>query len=783
MTVEVSTNKVIYPGNGIATVFPFGFQIPNISQIFAIYTDPDGVETVLTRLVDYSVTGIGNEAGGSITYPLGMGTPIPTGSSLTILRLVQYVQNTSISNQGAFYPEVVEAALDYLTFQTQQIAEEADRSISLSVTSEAIVPVLATPTALTVLQYNSDATEIIPGPSLADISAASTYATAAAASATSAATSATAAANSAAAISDMRLAITGTSSSNNYTADFTPDVTVTNGTLLRLIINTPNTGAVTLNVDGAGALPWKKGYNTAFSSGDLVANQSVLVTKDTVNNWWQTVAGVGLSGGGGGGSAGTYLNNTITVTTGSQALDLSTYGSYFINMQHDCTFSFSASPVSGSNLNEVILVFLQDSTGGRMLTFPASVKWMNTASPSTPPNFGSAANSYTAIRLKTVDSGVTWLASLEGTGSSGGGNTPVVGLYLFGGAGMKANKSSDGTTLAASTPNFAGGTLDVISAIYSPVYSKFIVLGKPASDDTPANCIQTTSTGTTYASPTGAGTNISSSADNKLYQFSNGNIITGSPVFATNHNMAFSSDGGATFSTKTIVNAVSRSWVPNGWVGSANSALLSTVAVAEFGYTIDGGVTMQSATHAPSPNVTSASYANGTYIFGQVSGAFSYKTLISSTTLLTPAAYGLASQNVLGAMWTGSTFIAWTAQSLSNCATISGTFVSRTTAFFTTAGMTGNIVKIIANALGVVSAATDTGDLAVSVDGGTTWSKLTGGNNPVSGTQIRNIDLLDGNFYLYSDAGKIAYSTNGTSYTLLTSTGFGANAVLCGAAG
>ena len=79
--------------------------------------------TTILSPSQYTVTGIGLETGGNITYPIS-GNPLPTGWSLTIQRIVPYQQNTSLTNQGAFYPQVVEACLDNLTMQTQQLAAQ-----------------------------------------------------------------------------------------------------------------------------------------------------------------------------------------------------------------------------------------------------------------------------------------------------------------------------------------------------------------------------------------------------------------------------------------------------------------------------------------------------------------------------------------------------------------------------------------------------------------------------------------------------------------------------------
>src|SRR5690348_4477621 len=110
MTIATSSSRAIARGNGVATSFAFGFLIPDSSEMTVTYTDASGVQTVLDPSL-YTVAGIGDAAGGTVTYPLS-GSPIASGTSITIARAVPYTQPTSLVNQGGYYPAVVEGALD-----------------------------------------------------------------------------------------------------------------------------------------------------------------------------------------------------------------------------------------------------------------------------------------------------------------------------------------------------------------------------------------------------------------------------------------------------------------------------------------------------------------------------------------------------------------------------------------------------------------------------------------------------------------------------------------------
>lgn len=135
MSLSTTANKVIHSGNGATTVWPYTFPIPDASYLSVIYTDASGVETTLSASL-YSVTGIGTLTGGNVTYPLS-GSPIATGTKLTIVRTVPYTQTTVLSNQGGYYPEVVEARFDLLTMALQQLAEIVSRYTVSSISNPA----------------------------------------------------------------------------------------------------------------------------------------------------------------------------------------------------------------------------------------------------------------------------------------------------------------------------------------------------------------------------------------------------------------------------------------------------------------------------------------------------------------------------------------------------------------------------------------------------------------------------------------------------------------------
>mgnify|MGYP000884905191 CR=1 FL=1 len=131
MTVSTTTTVITYSGNGATTVFSFPFIGVAASDISVSYTDSAGTVTVLnptqyTLVLNPAAPGSLWGIGGSVTYPNTGSPPVPiaAGTFLSIQRTLPLTQTISISNQGAFYPQAVEQALDKLEMQIQQIATD-----------------------------------------------------------------------------------------------------------------------------------------------------------------------------------------------------------------------------------------------------------------------------------------------------------------------------------------------------------------------------------------------------------------------------------------------------------------------------------------------------------------------------------------------------------------------------------------------------------------------------------------------------------------------------------
>jgi len=144
MTVSSTIRKAgPFAGNNAATTFPFSFKVFAKGDVKVLLVNPNGLATALTLDSDYSVLLNANQdsnPGGWVTYPIS-GNPLASGYQLVTLGDLAYDQETDITNQGGFYPSVIEDMSDRSTIQIQQLAEITSRAIVYS-EAESASPVL-----------------------------------------------------------------------------------------------------------------------------------------------------------------------------------------------------------------------------------------------------------------------------------------------------------------------------------------------------------------------------------------------------------------------------------------------------------------------------------------------------------------------------------------------------------------------------------------------------------------------------------------------------------------
>ena len=136
MTITTTKRKAgPYHGDGMSVLFPFDFRVFEAQDLHVTYADESGAERVLSLNTDYKVNlNIDQETvpGGNVI----LNKALQHGNTITLTSGMAYLQPTKLTNHGGFYPTVINDALDRLTIFVQQLEEQVDRSVKVTVSSE-----------------------------------------------------------------------------------------------------------------------------------------------------------------------------------------------------------------------------------------------------------------------------------------------------------------------------------------------------------------------------------------------------------------------------------------------------------------------------------------------------------------------------------------------------------------------------------------------------------------------------------------------------------------------
>jgi len=168
MTVSTTTTAVSAAGDGSTTDFTFTFEILAASDLRVIVvTDSTGAESEKTLTTDYTVAGVGQVNGGTVTFV----TAPASGETVHIKRgNMALTQPTNYTPNDPFPAETHENALDRVALQIQQINEKLGRAIVRSETDSASaqLPINETIKGKT-LAFNETTGAVEAGPSVADV--------------------------------------------------------------------------------------------------------------------------------------------------------------------------------------------------------------------------------------------------------------------------------------------------------------------------------------------------------------------------------------------------------------------------------------------------------------------------------------------------------------------------------------------------------------------------------------------------------------------------------------
>lgn len=131
MTLDSTTSKAVFRGNGAVTVFPFSFRVWDAAEVTVQVIDASGRVSDVTAQCTVTLSA----KGGTVTYAPG-GLPLPEGSTLAILRNMPFLQHVRLVNGTRFDPAVIEDALDQATAERQQLREAVSRAVRMPASSE-----------------------------------------------------------------------------------------------------------------------------------------------------------------------------------------------------------------------------------------------------------------------------------------------------------------------------------------------------------------------------------------------------------------------------------------------------------------------------------------------------------------------------------------------------------------------------------------------------------------------------------------------------------------------
>lgn len=154
MTISTELRKAgPFTGNGVTTAFPFSFKVFAASDVAVTRADTHGAETALVLNSGFTVALNPDQdavPGGTVT----LAAPLASGHRLTVTSAVPNLQPTDITNNGGFYPRVIEDALDRHVAQIQQIDEKVDRALKVAITSPLGDQALPSPVAGMLIGWN-----------------------------------------------------------------------------------------------------------------------------------------------------------------------------------------------------------------------------------------------------------------------------------------------------------------------------------------------------------------------------------------------------------------------------------------------------------------------------------------------------------------------------------------------------------------------------------------------------------------------------------------------------
>jgi len=346
-------------------------NLPNTWPIFeddhiVVIRTRSSVVTTLTEGVDYTVTGVGVEAGFTVVL-----SPVSVdGDDYVVFRDTPIERTSDFQDGGDFEASTLNRQLDILTMISQDLELKINRSLTLSDDAVGVSTTLPTPSANKAIIWNATGDALITSTDDFNdiVTDATAQATAAATSASNASTSETNAAASAAAALVSETNAAASAASINLPALSTP-----HGVLQE---NAAGDGYETALIDkdniATDAVETDKIKDDAVTYAKIAsaAEASILATnKSTANEYTKAQ----------------NFDATTLTDAASISWDASNNQVTSVTLTDNRTLANPTNTVDGGTY---VVIVKQDATGGRTLSFGSNFKWPG----GTAPTLSTAAN-------------------------------------------------------------------------------------------------------------------------------------------------------------------------------------------------------------------------------------------------------------------------------------------------------------------------------------------------------------------------------------------------------
>lgn len=125
--ISTENKRNQYAGNGSTTAFAYSFRILDEDDLLVVLQSAAGADTVQTITTHYTVSGVGDEGGGTVT----MVTAPASGETLSIIQDAPATQLTDYATGDGFPAAAHEDALDNAVNAVKRARDLADRSLAL----------------------------------------------------------------------------------------------------------------------------------------------------------------------------------------------------------------------------------------------------------------------------------------------------------------------------------------------------------------------------------------------------------------------------------------------------------------------------------------------------------------------------------------------------------------------------------------------------------------------------------------------------------------------------